>query len=109
MDSVAGGPKIAVGTYKGNQAFSSTTAQSISLSFAPKMVLVYALGEFPTWSGTNPEVEHGMCVSGVAANDGNNTVLAISGSGFRAANTVDGNFRWCLNRSGVDYMYFAIG
>lgn len=95
-------PKIAVGTYTGT---GSTTAKTITVGFAPKMVFVWA-----DWSDDYSTYHAGYCGMSVKGQTLQN-ILTLTDTGFQIKSTKDSSDNQLyphLNAS-RSYFYFAIG
>lgn len=107
-------PKVAVGSYVGDGQESRT----ISLSFAPKMVLVFLKHGYTYYSSGNQYHYGGMAclnkpaVTGSSGGTGN-PIVEIAGSGFKVycSEQKSGNFQTCVETNAADkeFYYFAIG
>ncbi len=93
-------PKIAVGTYDGDDAETRT----IRVGFTPKAVLVVSYNGLMRFSnGTYG----GLAVTGAPAKVLTNDVVTIVSGGFRVAYNY--NAEICTNRKSMSYHYLAIG
>lgn len=100
-------PKLAYGTYSGNNASSRT----ISVGFTPKVVFVFsAQGATLLYLSSMYAYWGGMAYQGVSVRSkGGSTVLSIVSGGFKVYFLENGNDRIYTNLSGETYYYFAIG
>ena len=95
-------PKIAVGTYTGD---GSTTAKTIDVGFAPKMVFVWA--NWKDDSSTYSANYCGMVVQGQALQN----ILTLTSTGFQVKSTKDskGYQEYPFLNANQLYFYFAVG
>ena len=95
-------PKIAVGTYTGN---GSASAKTITVGFAPKMVLVWG-----DWSDDYSTYHAGYCGISIQGQTLQG-ILTLTDTGFQVKSTKDNSNNQLyphLNAS-RSYFYFAIG
>lgn len=121
-----------VGYYTGNQSQNGTTSQSINIGYRPQFVFVWAIGasskvlnafqmyHYPSDKEMEIYIRFGAA-SDTYADSGANTVLNTYGSGFQVANSTPVEqqsssgtdtkiiSRKELNKTGVIYVYVAIG
>ena len=101
----SGALRLAVGKYTGN----GSSSRYISLPFTPKAVLVFPRAGNIYSNLYSGFVSGGLAVTGSDAYFQDRTVLAISGSGFRAYLYTSEYWAVWLNQDGKEYHYLALG
>ena len=87
------------GKYTGNAAYNNSSAQTITLGFRPKMVIV-----FPS-AGTWVNSSTCYCAMNYDGSGAGNTI-GITATGFTARNTTSPSNSY-LNYNSTTYLYFA--
>ena len=106
--ALAGGAKIATGSYTGTGKYGASHPNTLTFDFAPKFIYVYRSGSYLTYAF--PAVAgQGTSVVYHQVGEFDNKVINLSWNGNSVSWYCTADVYCQLNNSGSTYCYFAIG